>query len=112
IEDIISHYYMALLQLEQLSGSLWRIVINSKTKDYDRLRALKQIEECSSHRLLLLDRAVHDAVLPYIHEKLEYLNKKELNLKTQEKELKNYLKQRGLTTQDDDSSGEFTIQKK
>ncbi|MGH9984914.1 MAG: hypothetical protein ACRD8W_13265, partial [Nitrososphaeraceae archaeon] len=29
IEDIIGHYYMTLLQLDQLTGSLWRIVMNS-----------------------------------------------------------------------------------
>lgn len=88
IEDIIGHYYMTLLQLDQLTGSLWRIVMNSRTKDYNKLRALKQLEECSTQRLLLVDRAVNDAVLPYINEQLEYLKKRELDLKIRERDLK------------------------
>ncbi|MGC1135181.1 MAG: hypothetical protein WA941_20300 [Nitrososphaeraceae archaeon] len=87
IEDIISHYYMAFLELDQLTKYLWRIVINTKTKDYDKLRALKQLEECSSQRLMLIDRAVNDAVLPYISKQLEYLNKKDLALKSRVKDL-------------------------
>lgn len=39
--------------------------MNSKRKDCDKLRALKQLEECSTQRLLLIDRAVNDAVSAY-----------------------------------------------
>lgn len=100
IEDIISHYYMAFLELDQLTKNLWRIVINTRTKDYDKLRAIKQLQECSTQRLLLLDRAVNDAVLPYITTRLEYLNKKDLVLKSREKDLENYAKKHNLTLQD------------
>jgi hypothetical protein len=112
IEDIISHYYMALLELDQLTGHLWRIVINTKTKDYDKLRALKQLLECSSQRLLLVDRAVNDAVIPYIHKQLKYLNEKELALKARERDLECYLKEHSLTTQNADSSDELKFREK
>lgn len=111
VEDVISHYYMTLLQLDELTGCLWRIIMNSKTKDYDKLRAMKQLEECSTQRLLLVDRAVNDAVLPYISNQLEYLNKKELYLKTRERDPEMYFKKHNLTTQDPDSS-EFKFQEK
>lgn len=100
IEDIISHYYMALLELDQLAGHLWRIVLNSKTKDYDKLRAMKQLGECSTQRLLLVDRAVHDAVLPFISKRLEDLNEKDRSLKSRERDLESCAKKHNLTMED------------
>ena len=64
----------------------------------------KQLLECSSQRLLLVDRAVNDAVLPYISEKLECMSKKDSALKTRERELENSLKHHGLTIQEGDNS--------
>jgi predicted transcriptional regulator len=45
IDDTASHYYMTLLGLDQLTKNLWKIIDNPKTKVYEKLKAIKQLEE-------------------------------------------------------------------
>jgi predicted transcriptional regulator len=100
IEDIVSHYSMTFLHLDLLTRNLWKIVNHPKTKDYAKLKALEQLQECSLQRLLLADRAVHDAVIPYMTKRFEELNERDRALKSRERSLENYAKNLNLKISD------------
>jgi predicted transcriptional regulator len=100
VEDIVSHYSMIFLHLDQLTRSLWKIVNHPRTKDYAKLKAIKLLEECSLQRLLLADRAVHDAVIPYITKRIKEVNERDRTLKSRERDLENYAKKHNLRMHD------------